>query len=74
MDFFKQLVYYDKDNIPRHVMKKLKTYTREESFDPANVRRLSAAAGDIAEWILAIEAYHEHLKGIPPARTSKANP
>ena len=43
MKFLQDLKEYDKDNIPTHVMAKIrKEYTSNENFDPAKVANASS--------------------------------
>ena len=43
-------------------MKKLAKITNKEGFTPENVRKKSAAASCMCEWVLAIEKHYHNKK------------
>ncbi len=63
MKFLQDLKEYDKDNIPVHVMAKIrKEYTSNPDFDPAKVVTASSAAEGLCKWVCAMEIYDRVAK------------
>jgi dynein heavy chain len=63
MNFLGMLKEYDRDNIPVHVMAKIrKEYITNPEFDPAKVANASSAAEGLCKWILAMEIYDRVAK------------
>lgn len=63
MNFLGMLKEYDRDNIPVHVMQKIrKEYITNPEFDPAKVANASSAAEGLCKWILAMEIYDRVAK------------
>ena len=52
---------FDKDNVPLKTIKRLLPYVRNPEF--TMVGRVSEAAGRLADWIIAVVAYYELIKG-----------
>ena len=50
-----KLKSYDKDNVSRATLAKLRQYTRKETFNPDHIKGISEAVVSIAKWVLAIE-------------------
>ena len=50
-----KLKSYDKDNVSRATLAKLRQYTRKETFNPDHIKAISEAVVSIAKWVLAIE-------------------
>lgn len=67
-NFIRALVEFDKDNIPAAVLKKLRKYTADPNFTPAQVASHSQAAMSMCLWVRAIETYAEVLKVVDPKR------
>lgn len=65
-EFIENLKKYDKDNIKESLLKKLKKYTGDPKFTPANIARKSGAAKSICMWALAIDNYSAVMKVIKP--------
>ena len=53
---------FDKDNVSRATLAKLRQYTRKETFNPDHIKGISEAAVSIAKWVLAVEKYCEYCK------------
>ncbi|RKP19583.1 hypothetical protein ROZALSC1DRAFT_28837, partial [Rozella allomycis CSF55] len=65
--FLDSLKSYDKDNIPVHVVKKIRqTYLPDADFKPEKVRNASSAAEGLCNWIIAMEAYDRVAKIVGP--------
>ena len=63
MNFLSMLKEYDRDNIPLHVMAKIrKEYIPNPDFDPAKAANASSAAEGLCRWILAMEIYDRVAK------------
>ena len=57
-EFCSRLDGYDKDNVRADTLRELRKYTRLEGFSWEEVRKNSAAAGDVAAWVIAIDHYN----------------
>ncbi|KAG1698535.1 Dynein heavy chain 7, axonemal [Nymphon striatum] len=69
MSFLEKLKNYDKDNIPVHIITKIrKSYTNLEEFNPSVVAKASSAAEGLCMWLLAIEKYEKVLKVVGPKK------
>lgn len=63
MKFLDNLKEYDKDNIPVHIMKKIRAeYTSNPAFDPLQIRTASSAAEGLCRWVQAMEIYDRVAK------------
>lgn len=63
MGFLNILKEFDKDNIPAHIMTKIrKEYIPNPEFDPAKVRTCSSAAEGLCKWVIALELYDRVAK------------
>lgn len=69
-EFIDNLKKYDKDNIKESLLKKLKKYTTDPKFTPANIARKSGAAKSICMWALAIDNYSAVMKVIKPKQAA----
>lgn len=67
-DFLKQLINFDKDNIPDNVISKIRlSYTSNVTiFNVKRVEKASSAAKGLCEWILALDEYDKVLKMVRP--------
>ena len=66
-NFLSSLKEYDKDNIPEHVMHRIrKDYITNPDFDPAKAAKASSAAEGLCKWILAMEMYDRVAKVMNP--------
>ncbi|KAL8620603.1 hypothetical protein ACOMHN_017884 [Nucella lapillus] len=73
MNFLGMLKEYDRDNIPTHVMAKIrKEYITNPEFDPAKVANASSAAEGLCKWILAMEIYDRVAKVVAPKKEKLA--
>ncbi len=55
--FLGRLQAYDKDNIPREVVDKIRPYLDKPDFEPEVVQKASKAAYGLCCWVRAMEAY-----------------
>ncbi|CAH1783738.1 unnamed protein product, partial [Owenia fusiformis] len=73
MNFLGLLKEYDKDNIPPHIMSKIrKEYITNPDFVPDKVAKASSAAEGLCKWILAMEIYDRVAKVVAPKKASLA--
>ncbi|KAI9224756.1 dynein heavy chain and region D6 of dynein motor-domain-containing protein [Blastocladiella britannica] len=69
--FLESLKLYDKDNIPPHIMKKIRaTYIPNTEFRPEKVRNASSAAEGLCSWVVAMEAYDRVIKVVAPKQAA----
>merc|ERR1719281_850250 len=59
---------YEKDNIPDSVIKKVQTYIERDDFEPAQIKKSSAACEAICMWVRAMYKYHWVAKAVEPKR------
>lgn len=81
-NFFENLIFYDKDNIPEDMYRDLKEFVNKEEFVPEFVAQSSSAAASICAWVRAVFNYSTiqrkmkpHLKSLQDAehKFSKVN-
>ncbi|KAH9276392.1 hypothetical protein BASA83_001085 [Batrachochytrium salamandrivorans] len=71
--FLNSLKSFDKDEIPAHVIKKIRqTYIPNPEFKPEKVRNASSAAEGLCSWIGAMEAYDRVAKIVAPKQDALA--
>ncbi|XP_076804480.1 dynein axonemal heavy chain 3-like isoform X3 [Clavelina lepadiformis] len=71
LKFLDSLRDYDKDNIPIHVMKKIRErFIGDTNFRPEIIRNVSSACEGLCSWVLAIEVYDRVAKVVAPKRQS----
>ncbi|KAI9333781.1 dynein heavy chain and region D6 of dynein motor-domain-containing protein [Zopfochytrium polystomum] len=72
--FLDSLKTFDKDDIPAHVIKKIRTtYMPNPEFKPEKVRNASSAAEGLCNWIIAMESYDRVAKVIAPKQIALAH-
>lgn len=63
MKFLDSLKEYDKDNIPSHIIKKIREkYITNKDFDPSIIKNVSSACEGLCKWIRAIDIYDSVIK------------
>eukprot|EP00746_Dinoflagellata_sp_MGD_P065558 gnl/MRDRNA2_/MRDRNA2_27306_c0_seq1.p1 gnl/MRDRNA2_/MRDRNA2_27306_c0~~gnl/MRDRNA2_/MRDRNA2_27306_c0_seq1.p1 ORF type:complete len:1713 (+),score=337.76 gnl/MRDRNA2_/MRDRNA2_27306_c0_seq1:612-5141(+) len=62
------LMSYEKDNIPDPVIKKIQTYIERDDFEPAQIKKSSAACEAICMWVRAMYKYHWVARAVEPKR------
>ncbi|XP_065670290.1 dynein axonemal heavy chain 12 isoform X3 [Hydra vulgaris] len=73
MNFLHSLKEYDKDNIPAHIMKKIRSeFISNPEFDPVKVRSASSAAEGLCRWVKSIEIYDRVAKVVGPKKIKLA--
>ena len=68
MDFMDQLKSYDKDNIPKKTIGKVKKYFDDPRFLPDEIKKQSSAAMCLCMWVRAMVVYDKVAKGIEPKK------
>ncbi|KAJ3106842.1 Dynein heavy chain 7, axonemal [Phlyctochytrium planicorne] len=72
--FLESLKTFDKDDIPAHVIKKIRTtYIPNPEFKPEKVRNASSAAEGLCNWIVAMESYDRVAKVVAPKQIALAH-
>jgi dynein heavy chain, axonemal len=59
---------YDVLNVSDDVLRKLGKYTRDEKFNPDDVKRASCAAAGLCAWVLNVERIAIKSRGLSPQR------
>ena len=72
MKFLDRLKNYDKDNIPKSKIRKLKPFMKNKNFTPEKVEKVSAAAKSLCMWVRAMHTYDRVAKTIVPKRKKLA--
>eukprot|EP00842_Homolaphlyctis_polyrhiza_P003881 jgi/Hompol1/4494/HPOL_003652-RA len=71
--FLNSLKSFDKDDIPGHVIKKIRqTFIPNPEFKPEKVRNASSAAEGLCSWVIAMEAYDRVAKIVAPKQEALA--
>ncbi|CAF0752073.1 unnamed protein product [Brachionus calyciflorus] len=65
-NFLKNLLAFDKDNIPEARIKKLKPYIDNPKFIPEEVAKVSKACRSLCLWVRAIDVYAKVAKEVEP--------
>lgn len=71
-NFLKELIGYDKDNIPDSMVDRVKPMMELEALSEAKVKNASGALVTVRLWIMAMVTYHEVLKVVNPKRAIAA--
>lgn len=69
-DFMDLLRTYDKDNIPKPIMKKVLKYYEDPRFLPDEVKKQSSAAMCLCMWVRAMVVYDQVAKEIEPKKNN----
>jgi len=71
--FLESLLKYDKDNIPEHIMTKIRTkILTNPEFDPERMRQVSIACEGLCRWVFALSEYDKVAKVVAPKREALA--
>lgn len=61
--FLDTLKEYDKENIPTHIITKIrKSYISNPDFNPSLIKNVSSACQGLCKWVIAISSYDEISK------------
>lgn len=66
--FMKELIEYDKENIPLDVVKAVMPYVEDEMFRPDIMKQKSEAAAGLCEWVINIIKFHEVYLVVEPKK------
>lgn len=67
-NFLKMLKTFEKDNIPKSRLKKLKTYITMKEFDPDIIEKVNIASKSLCMWVIAVHTYSKVAERIEPKR------
>ncbi|XP_059479374.1 dynein axonemal heavy chain 3-like [Neocloeon triangulifer] len=71
--FLDSLKSYEKDDIPPHIMARIREkYIHDREFRPEVVRKSSAACEGLCKWVRAIEVYDRVIKIVAPKKAKLA--
>lgn len=62
MNFLDRLRNYDKNNIPEPTIRKLRTYTTRQEFEPNLVGTKNLASKSLCMWCLAMDKFQKVSK------------
>merc|ERR1719399_570177 len=68
INFLQRLKNFDKDHISNSTLKKMDKYTKDQTFQPAQVTNVSRAAGALCMWVHAMKLYAEVFREVEPKR------
>jgi dynein heavy chain len=73
-NFIDCLINFDKDNIPEHVIEKIRNqFLNDPEFKPQRVSKASLAAKGLCEWVIKLEQYHSIVVFIRPKKQALAD-
>merc|ERR1719326_2809005 len=73
VNFLQRIKNFDKDNISNAVLKKVEKYTKDPTFTPKLVEKVSMAAGALCQWVHAMKIYAEVYREVEPKRLKLRN-
>ena len=65
-NFFHELEFYDKDNVPEDIFTDLGRYYAHGEFLPEYIKHSSAAAAALCSWVRAVYKYAEICRNMKP--------
>lgn len=71
-NFLKNLLIFDKDNIPEARIKKLQPYIGNPKFIPEEVAKVSKACRSLCLWVRALDLYARVFKEVAPKKAKLA--
>ncbi|CBZ54592.1 GF18580, related [Neospora caninum Liverpool] len=66
--FLTKVKNFDKDSISNNTLKKIERFTKDPTFAPNNVLKVSRAAGALCMWVHAMQMYAEVYREVEPKR------
>ncbi|KFH07428.1 putative dynein-1-alpha heavy chain, flagellar inner arm I1 complex [Toxoplasma gondii VAND] len=66
--FLTKVKNFDKDSISNNTLKKIEKFTKDPTFAPNNVLKVSRAAGALCMWVHAMQMYAEVYREVEPKR------
>lgn len=71
--FLENLINYDKDNIPEHIIKTIREkYIPNPDFKPERIAVASTACEGLCKWVIAMDAYDKVAKIVAPKKAALA--
>ena len=70
--FLKDLMEFDKDNIPDKVIAQINPYIEMPDFTPAEIEKASKACTAICMWVRAMHKYNQVAKAVEPKKQQLA--
>ncbi len=67
-NFFQELLFYNKDEVPDSVYKKLKRYYDDPETSTEKLLLISRAASSLSTWIRAVYEYCSTLRSLDPKK------
>ncbi len=67
-NFFQELLFYDKDDVPENIYKKLKKYYDDSETTAESLLLISHAASSLSTWIRAVYEYCNTLRSLDPKK------
>ena len=71
--FLPKLKNFDKDNISNATVKKIEKFTKDATFTPTQVAKVSLAAGALCQWVHAMYIYAQVSREVEPKRLKLKN-
>ena len=68
MDFIERLKNYNKDDLPKSILRKLKNYLNKPEYDPEKISNVSQACVSLCNWCIAINQYSEAFEIVKPKK------
>ncbi|KAF4711294.1 hypothetical protein FOZ63_000413, partial [Perkinsus olseni] len=68
VNFLHRIKTFDKDNISNTTVKKIEKFTKDPTFTPTAVGKVSVAAGALCQWVHAMKVYAEVFREVEPKR------
>ncbi|XP_067120585.1 dynein axonemal heavy chain 3-like isoform X2 [Centruroides vittatus] len=73
MKFIEHLQYYNKEDIPDHIMKEIRErFIQNPEFDPDVIKNVSLACEGLCRWVKAIDIYDRVAKVVAPKKAKLA--
>lgn len=67
-NFFQEMQFYDKDNVPESIFQKITEFVRSPASNTQVLDGVSKAASHICKWIHAIQSYGEVVRAMQPTK------
>ena len=68
MDFLERLRTYNKDDIPKSILRKLKHYLTKPEYEPESIGTKSLASKSLCTWCIAMNQYSEAFEVVKPKK------
>lgn len=71
-NFFQDLLFYEKDEIPDRIYRSLKKYNNDPETSPEALLLVSHAASSLSSWIRSVYQYCDIIRSLDPKKTELA--